>query len=93
VSFLSANKWPTSAITSVIALRKWQELKELSEKESWATNKSTPSPYIKEQNVETIKHMERTFDELISRLRFIIQHIKDLNTILRYIDSKGKCQS
>jgi hypothetical protein len=40
-----------------------------------------------------VKHMEKAFDELLSRIRFIVQHIKDLNKILKYIEWKDYCQN
>lgn len=51
------------------------------------------SPFVKAQTVDVVKHMEKAFDELLSRIRFLIQHIKDLSKILKYVEWKDYCQN
>lgn len=51
------------------------------------------SPFVKAQTVDVVKHMEKAFDELLSRIKFITQHIKDLSKILKYVEWKDYCQN
>lgn len=45
-------------------------------------------PYVKEQNVDSIKHMEKAFDETASRTRMLYELTKTLKVIMDYLAEK-----
>ena len=47
--------------------------------------------YVHEQVQDSIKHMEKTFDETSSRIRTLAQLNEDLSKVLAYIKDKPKC--
>ncbi len=83
---------PVNFWNAADGLKRGTTLYRASLKSNGAGDKSG-SPFVKAQTVETVKHMEKAFDELLSRIRFIVQHIKDLNKILKYIEWKDYCQN
>lgn len=49
-------------------------------------------PYVREKGVESIKHMEKTFDETAARTRMFYELTKSFKTIFEYILDKDECQ-
>lgn len=49
-------------------------------------------PYTQEQNVESIKHLEKAFDEFAARTRMLHELVKLLKKILDYLDKLWECQ-
>lgn len=49
-------------------------------------------PYVHDKGVESIKHMEKTFDETAVRTRMFYELTKSLKTIFEYILDKDECQ-
>ncbi len=52
---------------------------------------STNRALIHEYNKDSIKHIEKTFDEVTSRVRLVKQFSDDLNKILKYLKEKPDC--
>jgi hypothetical protein len=51
-------------------------------------------PYTHEKSVESIKHMEKAFDEIWSRNRMLYALVKSFKVIIDYLEQeKDKCQS
>jgi hypothetical protein len=50
-------------------------------------------PFIHEKNVDSIKHMEKTFDEVTARTRLFTDMNKTIKTIFNYLLSKDDCQA
>ncbi len=42
-------------------------------------------PYVKEKNVDSIKHMEKAFDETAARTRMLYELVKSLKVIMDYL--------
>ncbi len=57
---------------------------------SWASLKQRP--YVQEKNVDSIKHMEKAFDETASRTRMLYELSKALKVIMDYLWEKWECQ-
>lgn len=57
-----------------------------------AEGSSIERPFIHEKNVDSIKHMEKTFDEVESRTRSFYDIVKGMKTIFDYILTKDDCQ-
>lgn len=49
-------------------------------------------PYVKEKNVDSIKHMEKAFDETAARTRMLYELVKSLKVIMDYLWEKWECQ-
>lgn len=49
-------------------------------------------PYTQEQNVESIKHLEKAFDEIAVRTRMLHELVKQLKIILDHLDQLWDCQ-
>jgi hypothetical protein len=46
---------------------------------------------IHEYNKDSIKHLEKVFDEIASRARLLKQFAEDINKILKYLKDKPDC--
>lgn len=44
-----------------------------------------------EANKDSIKHIEKTFDDLATRARLVRQFSEDLNKMLKYLREKPDC--
>lgn len=42
-------------------------------------------PYVQEKNVDSIKHMEKAFDETASRTRMLYELVKSMKVIMDYL--------
>lgn len=49
-------------------------------------------PYVQEKNVDSIKHMEKAFDETASRTRMLYELVKAMKVIMDYLWEKWECQ-
>jgi len=50
-------------------------------------------PYIHEKSVESIKHIEKAFDDIGSRNRMLYALVKSFKVVMDYLEEKDKCQS
>lgn len=48
-------------------------------------------PFVKALNVESMKHMEVTFDDTAGRMRMLLELVKTLEIIVDFISEKGDC--
>ena len=48
-------------------------------------------PFVKSLNVESMKHMEVTFDDTAGRMRMLLELVKTLEIIIDFISQKGDC--
>ncbi len=68
--------------------RKWSELYESSLVEKW---KWSERLLIHQENTDSIKHIEKTFDDLLSRIQMIVDYNDRLNKVLKYLKEKPDC--
>lgn len=68
--------------------KKWAELYDSSLVEKW---KWSERLLVHQENVDSIKHIEKTFDELLSRVRMIRDYNDWLNSVLKYLKEKKDC--
>jgi hypothetical protein len=86
--FKNATVWDQPAQNVAESVSRSKDVYQQILKENWAWSNRV---LTHENNRDSIKHIEKTFDEIVTRVRLLRQFSNDLNWILKSLKDKPDC--